>query len=435
MDRTVNPVPGLRGTVITPPDKSIAQRAALFALLTVNETVIRNYPLAQDPQSALKCVRVLGADVYQNEGVVRISGPGRQGFPAEAGTIDCGNSGTVMRLLAGILAGAGTGATLTGDESLSRRTMKRIIDPLRSMGAVIEARDDTRAPIRLQAGPVLSGIHFRLPVASAQLKSCVLLAGLFTGETSVTEDIPSRNHTENMLNLRIEKNGDSNRIFSSVEHPVPDISITIPGDFSSAAFWLVAGSIYPDSDILIAKTGLNPTRSAALDVLQRMGADIRIEGSHIIEAGYNEGPEPMADIRVRTAELTATGIEPSEIPNCIDEIPVLAVAMAFANGTSSIRGAAELRHKECDRIDAIARVLSSAGVRVKEFEDGLEITGNPGFIPVPSTFDSRHDHRIAMSSAILAGLASGPSTIRHAEAAGVSYSGFWDDFDKLAVRI
>jgi 3-phosphoshikimate 1-carboxyvinyltransferase len=426
MDKIVSSVQSLRGTVFTPPDKSIAQRAALFSLLSDRESIIRNYPFAKDPQSALNCIRELGAVVVESNGEVRITGPGKNGFPVEAGTIDCGNSGTVMRLLTGILAGAGTGATLTGDDSLSARTMKRITDPLISMGAVIEAREGMYAPLTLKSGHALKGIQFVLPVASAQLKSCILLAGLFTEGTTVIESIQSRNHTEQMLGLKVDKMGGTNTIFSSDRQKLPALSMTIPGDFSSAAFWLVAGSVYPESEILIRNTGLNPTRTTALDILKRMG--VSLETWKVA----SDEPEPMGDIRIRTARLKSTEIQPDEIPGCIDEIPILAVAMAFAEGVSVFRGAAELRHKECDRIEAMSRILQAAGVKVKEFQDGLEITGDPGFQPLPARYESRHDHRIAMASAILAGRGTGESTILNAEAAEVSYTEFWKDFHNLS---
>ncbi|MCA1802503.1 MAG: 3-phosphoshikimate 1-carboxyvinyltransferase [Rhodothermaceae bacterium] len=428
MNRVISPVHSLNGSVQAPPDKSIAQRAALFSLLTDKESVICNYPQAADPQTALLCIKSLGAKIARRNGNLIITGTGRAGLPKNAGTIDCGNSGTTMRLLAGILAGSGTGAILTGDTSLSKRTMKRIIDPLRKMGAEIRAAEGDVAPLQFLPGNPLTGIDFELPVASAQLKSCILLAGLFTDATTVIETVPSRNHTEKMLNLRTEQKAGGLWIHTSRDHPVPVLDITIPGDFSSAAFWLVAGAIYPGSKIVVKGTGLNNTRSGALEILKRMGADITIENE------FTTGSEPIGDLRVVSSALKPTIIQPEEIPNCIDELPVLAVAMAFADGVSVFRGAAELRHKECDRIDAVARLLRSAGVAVTEFDDGLEIHGNPGLIPKPALFNSYHDHRIAMASAIIAGRGSKESAIEHAEAVNVSYAEFWNHFDKLAGR-
>ncbi|TVQ13767.1 MAG: 3-phosphoshikimate 1-carboxyvinyltransferase [Balneolaceae bacterium] len=429
MIRVIEPVQSLAGSVKAPPDKSIAQRAALFSLLSDKETVICNYPVAADPQTALACIKMLGAKIEERDGSLTITGTGKTGLPKDAGTIDCGNSGTTMRLLAGIIAGSGTGAILTGDASLSKRTMKRIIDPLRKMGAEIRAAEGDFAPLQFMPGKPLTGIDFKLPVASAQLKSCMLLAGLFTNGTTVIEPVPSRNHTEKMLNLKTEAGADGLKIHSSRNHPIPVLDITIPGDFSSAAFWLVAGVIYPDSEIVVKETGLNPTRSGALEILKRMGADITIGNES------RTGAEPIGDLRVISSKLNPTRILPEEIPNCIDELPVLAVAMAFADGISTFRGAAELRHKECDRINAVASMLKSAGAEVIEFEDGLEIHGNPGLIPQPSNYNSYHDHRIAMASAILAGMGHGSSSIEHAEAVNVSYAEFWEHFDNLAGRV
>jgi 3-phosphoshikimate 1-carboxyvinyltransferase len=428
MNRKISPVTRLNGSIETPPDKSIAQRAALFSLLSTEESVIRNYPSAADPQSALRCIQALGADIRESDGVLIIRGPGRKGLPLEAGTVDCGNSGTTMRLLAGILAGSGTGATLTGDASLSRRTMKRIIEPLKAMGAEINARDNDYAPLEIMPGNVLRGITYPLPVASAQLKSCILLAGLFTDGTTVVEKVPSRNHTESMLGLRTQVENHGINIHSSRETIIPAMSLTIPGDFSSAAFWLVAGAIYPHSGIRILKCGLNPTRTAALSILRRMGAKIEI--SNEVKGSI----EPMADLTAESSVLKPVRIEADEIPNCIDEIPVLAVAMAFANGISEFRGAEELRHKECDRIYAVARMLESTGVELVEYDDGLRITGNPGLVPRAGTFETHHDHRIAMAAAILAGRSDGTSIILNAEAASVSYADFWEHFDKLSQR-
>ncbi|MFU8860513.1 MAG: 3-phosphoshikimate 1-carboxyvinyltransferase [Cyclonatronaceae bacterium] len=428
MNKVIMPVHSLRGSVQAPPDKSIAQRAALFALLSDKKSVIRNYPSAADPQTALACIKTLGATIEGGNNQLVITGTGRSGLPKDAGIIDCGNSGTTMRLLAGILAGSGSAAVLTGDASLNKRTMKRIVDPLREMGAVINAAEGDVAPLHIMPAHSLHGITFELPVPSAQLKSCILLAGLFTDGTTVIETVPSRNHTEKILDLETVRTNGQLSIHSSRNHPIPTIDLTIPGDFSSAAFWLTAGLIYPDSEVTIKSTGLNPTRSAAMNILRRMGANILV----INKTG--SFPEPMGDIRVVTSDLKPTRIQPEEIPNCIDELPVISVAMAFADGISEFRGAEELRHKECDRIDAVARMLRAAGVNVTEFADGLKIYGKPGRIPMAAVYESYHDHRIAMSAAILAGLSRTPSTICHADAASVSYAEFWQHFDILAGR-
>lgn len=426
MIKTVFPATSLQGTIIPPPDKSISQRAAIFGLLHDGKSIIKNYSPAQDPQSALLCVEQLGADVTQVGDVVSIEGRGRYGIQPMSDELDCGNSGTAMRLLAGVLVGAGTGVKLVGDPSLSARTMKRVIDPLEKMGAHILARNGEFAPLFVTREDSLKPMDFELPIPSAQLKSCVLLAGLF-GETPtrVIEKIPSRDHTERLLNLNIEVKGKERIISASKKDVIPSQSYTIPADFSAAAFWLVAGCIVPGSEIILPGTGLNPTRNALLGILKRMGADITIENERM------EGAEPVGDITVRTSELRAINIEKELIPNCIDELPIIAVAMTFAYGTSAISGAEELRHKETDRIMAIAKMLKAVGANYEEMEDGLVIRGNPEFEFESGRFRSFHDHRIAMASAILSLKGNSDSQIEDAECAAVSYQGFWEDLEEL----
>lgn len=426
MIKTVSPATSLQGTITPPPDKSISQRAAIFGLLHDGKSIIKNYSPAQDPQSALLCVEQLGADVTQIGDVVSIEGRGRYGIQPMSDELDCGNSGTAMRLLAGVLVGAGKGVMLIGDPSLSARTMKRIIDPLEKMGAHILARNSEFAPLFITREDTFKPMDFELPIPSAQLKSCILLAGLF-GDTPtlVIEKIPSRDHTERLLNLNIEEKGGKKIISASKKDVIPSQSYTIPADFSAAAFWLVAGCIIPDSEITLPGTGLNPTRNALLGILKRMGADITIENERM------EGAEPVGDITVRTSELRAITIEKELIPNCIDELPIIAVAMNFAYGTSAISGAEELRHKETDRIMAIAKMLKAVDANYEEMEDGLVIRGNPDFEFESGRFRSFHDHRIAMASAILSLKGNSDSQIEDAECAAVSYQGFWEDLDEL----
>lgn len=427
MIKTVTPASSLQGSITPPPDKSISQRAAIFALLHDGVSIIKNYSKAQDPQSALACVEQLGADVTQLDGVVSIKGTGRYRVRPMSDELDCGNSGTAMRLLAGVLVGAGTGVMLIGDPSLSSRTMTRIIDPLEAMGAHILARNSQYAPLFVTREDALTPIDFELPIPSAQLKSCILLAGLFGDTpTRVIEKIPSRDHTERLLNLDIEEKAGKRIISAAQKDEIPNQSYTIPADFSAAAFWLVAGSIVPDSEIRLLGTGLNPTRNALLRILKKMGADITIENERM------EGAEPVGDIIVRTSELRAISIEKTLIPNCIDELPIIAVAMTFAYGTSVISGAEELRHKETDRIMAIAKMLDAVGANYEEMEDGLVIRGNPEFEFESGTFESFHDHRIAMASAILSLRGNSESTIHDAEAAAVSYPEFWNDLEAIS---
>ena len=428
MDLTRSDLRSVRGTLQLPPDKSIAHRVAMFASLADGESVIENYSSAADPQTTLSCFRQLGVDIQQHGKTVTIQGVGRKGLRASDGAIDCGNSGTTMRLLSGILAGAGIRAELIGDASLSSRTMKRILDPLRLMGADISAKQDAYAPLSLSGAQTLHGIRYPLQIPSAQIKSCILLAGLFTDEpTEVVEFIPSRDHTERLLQLPSEKRGDGSVVLRSHSGMyIPKMNLRVPGDFSAATFWLVAGSIYPGSEMSLPNTGLNPTRTAAMKILMRMGADIDID------VDDDSLAEPTGTLTVRTAALTATIVEPHEIPNAIDELPILSVAMAFADGISEFRGAEELRHKETDRLKAVADMLKTAGVKVDELPDGLRIHGRPDFVPTAGTFESWHDHRIAMSAGILAGRAPGLSVITHAECTAISYPRFWDDFTAVS---
>lgn len=426
MIQKIAPGSRLRGSIAPPPDKSISQRAAIFALLHEGVSEIKNYSLAQDPQSTLSCVEDLGAAVTVDKDTVTIKGKGRDGLAEPKDALDCGNSGTAMRLLSGVLVGSGVSAKMIGDASLCSRTMTRIIKPLEQMGAHILARNGGYAPLYVNRLDPLKPMDYELPIASAQLKSCILLAGLFGDEpTRVIEAVPSRDHTERLLGLEIVEEEGRKIISASLEDEIPNQSYTIPGDFSAAAFWLVAGCIVPNSEIRLEGTGLNPSRNGLLHILQEMGADIAIENERM------EGAEPVGDIIVRSSELKAINIPEKMIPNCIDELPILAVAMAFASGISVISGAEELRHKETDRIMAIAEMLKAAGANFTEKEDGLEIQGNPEFSFDSATFKSFHDHRIAMASAILALKGSTESQILDADCAAVSYPGFWEDLKVL----
>jgi len=426
MDRKVRPVDKLQASIQLPPDKSISHRAAMFASLYNGSSEIHNYSSAADPQSTLNCLEQLGIPIEREGDSVIIEGRGREGFTTPQKPLDCGNSGTTMRLLSGIVGGAGISCTLIGDESLSARDMKRIIDPLRSMGIDIEGRDGNYAPLSIGRSGSLKPIEFELPIPSAQLKSCVLLAGLFgDGVTKVIEKIPSRDHTERLLDLPEKHLNDKKVIGSSRAVSIPQQSYTIPNDFSAAAFWLVAGSIHPKADITMNGVGVNPSRTAAMDILRRMGAQLSIENER------REGFEPVADLRVSGTRLKPVTIGEELVPNCIDEIPILAIAMLFADGTSSITGAAELRHKETDRLAALADMLQRAGADFEVFEDGLHIHGSPDFIPAPSEFNSFDDHRIAMSAAVLALMGKEPSTILDADCTAVSYPAFWNDMELL----
>lgn len=427
MIRRVSQAQSLLGLVELPPDKSIAHRAALLAALADGTSRLVNYPSAADPQSTLSCLRQLGVPIYEDaHGILVVEGRGLEGLRAPNQPLDCGNSGTTMRLLAGILAGQPFASTLVGDASLSRRPMERIAAPLRQMGAVVTLTDG-HAPLYVQGRRPLRNITYRLPVPSAQVKSCVLLAGLFAeGETTVIESVPSRDHTERMLGLNVvELNGER---YLTVQGGmrIPARTWAIPRDFSAAAFFLVAGTLVPDSEIRLPGVGLNPSRSALLDVLRAMGANIQVENERVY------GGEPIADLVVRSSTLHGVQVAGTIIPNLIDEIPVLAVAATCAHGRTEIRDAAELRVKETDRIAAMAENLQALGARVEVFDDGLAIEGRCRL--QGTTVRSFDDHRIAMAMGVAGLVAEGETLIEGAECARISFPGFWEELDRLAGR-
>ena len=426
MIQKTEPAGKLAGTLVMPPDKSISHRSALFAAISNEKSVIENYSTAADPQSTLSCLIQLGVPVQTENQLVEIVGVGRDGFKQPAAPLDCGNSGTTMRLLSGILAGAGLECELIGDESLSARTMKRIIDPLRQMDCNIEGREQKFAPLKVRPHTGVKAMRYPLPIASAQLKSCILLAGLFGEEpTEVVETVPSRDHTERLLDLKSEPYGTGKIIRSSRSDILPAQSYQIPGDFSAAAFWLVAGSIHPEAELELKQVGINPSRTGAYYILEEMGAIFSQSNSAFA------GKEPVADIRIKPAQLSPIELAPKLIPNCIDELPVLMVAMCFADGKSVISGAEELRHKETDRLSAMAEILSSAGAEIELQEDGMVIYGDPEFTPRPSRFNSYHDHRMAMAAAILSTRSSGICEIEGAECTSISYPQFWTHLHEL----
>jgi 3-phosphoshikimate 1-carboxyvinyltransferase len=422
----ITPAAEFRGVLNLPADKSISHRAVLFAALHEGTSVIKNFSDAADPLSTVECMRQLGVSIKKSNDKLTILGAGRNGFRVPDAPLDCGNSGTTMRLLSGIVGGAGVPCVLQGDESLSVRTMKRIIDPLRKMGIDIRAKNDDFAPLHIHRTRPVKPLHFRLPIASAQLKSCVLLAGLFgKTDTCVIETKASRDHTERLLQLPVKESGDQKKIRSNLKCTIPEQSYTIPGDFSAGAFWLVAGSIHPQAATQLQSMGINPTRTGALQILQKMGAALTIKNER------KEGFEPVADLEISSSHLKPIDITPQLVPNCIDEIPILFVAMLFADGVSSVRGAGELRHKETDRLKAMASVLKTAGATFKELDDGFIIHGDPDFVPRRGLFNSEGDHRIAMAAAVLASMAEGESSLVGAEATRISYPSFWDDLSFL----
>jgi 3-phosphoshikimate 1-carboxyvinyltransferase len=427
---TIAPPAGLtlRGQVQIPGDKSISHRALMLGAIAQGETQIQGLLLGEDPRSTASCFRAMGAKISGlNSEQVTVQGIGLGQLQEPIDVLDAGNSGTTIRLMLGILAAhVGCFFTVTGDASLRSRPMLRVIQPLTQMGAQIWYRQRGLAPLAIQ-GQTLRSIHYLSPIASAQVKSCVLLAGLLAeGKTTVTEPALSRDHSERMLrafgaDLTVDPDRHSVTITGSAQ--LYGQKVFVPGDISSAAFWLVAGAIVPGSDLTIQNVGVNPTRTGILEALAQMEADITLENERLV-AG-----EPVADLRVRHSSLKACTVAGDLIPRLIDEIPILAVAAAFAQGTTVIRDAAELRVKESDRLAVIAAQLNCMGARVTELPDGMEIVGGTGL--QGAEVDSHTDHRIAMSLAIAALNASGSTTIHRAEAAAVSYPDFTTTLQQL----
>ena len=404
-----------------PGDKSISHRAILLNAIANGEASVRNLGPGEDVRSSMACMRQLGIDVEQRGDHVRVFGQGLDGLRESRPPLDCGNSGTTTRLLSGILAGQPFTSVLVGDQSLSRRPMARVARPLRLMGAAVEG--DT-LPLTIRGGQ-LKGIECQPEVASAQVKSCVLLAGLFgAGPTTVVEPLATRDHTERLLRAmgaRVEL--DLPRITVWPPVGLEAVDIEVPGDFSSAAFWLVAGLILPGAEITVRKVGLNDSRTGLLDVLAEMGAGIEVRNPREV------GGEPVADLVARHASLRGVSIGGSIIPRLIDEAPILMVAAALASGTTELRDAAELRVKESDRIAAVAAGLTALGVRVEELPDGLIVHG--GSALGGGALETLRDHRLAMAWAI-AGLASREGVrIDDRDCASVSYPSFWDDLERL----
>ncbi|MFM5896187.1 MAG: 3-phosphoshikimate 1-carboxyvinyltransferase, partial [Dolichospermum sp.] len=409
----------LQGNIRVPGDKSISHRALMLGAIAEGETQIQGLLLGEDPRSTAACFRALGAEISElNAELVTVKGIGLGNFQEPIDVLDAGNSGTTMRLMLGLLAShPGRFFTVTGDSSLRSRPMSRVVKPLQQMGAQIWGRKgNTLAPLAIQ-GQALQPIHYHSPIASAQVKSCILLAGLNTdGKTTVTEPALSRDHSERMLRAygaQLSIDPDSNSVTITGGAKLYGQRVIVPGDISSAAFWLVAGAIVPGSNLVVENVGVNPTRTGILEALELMGADIQLENQREV-AG-----EPVADIRVRSSGLNSCTIAGDIIPRLIDEIPILAVAAVFAQGTTIIRNAEELRVKESDRITVMAQQLNKMGAKVTELPDGMEITGGTPLIG--TEVDSHTDHRIAMSLSIAALNATGQTNIYRAEAAAISY--------------
>ena len=365
----INPCAPLRGEITVPGDKSISHRAVMLGALASGTTHITGFLMGEDCLSTIDCFRKMGVSIDVSDKEVVVEGVGLHGLTAPKSELYTGNSGTTTRLLSGILAGQSFTSTMNGDASIQKRPMGRVMKPLREMGASIEGRDDNFCPMTMHPSE-LHGIEYRLPVASAQLKSAILLAGLYAeGQTTVIEPAPSRDHTERMfraLGVEIETNG--NVITLEPPEDLHAVDIAVPADISSAAFFLVAGAIVPGSELTIRNVGVNPTRTGILDVLRSMGADIT-------ESNFRDDAEPVCDLTVRHSRLHGTEIGGAIIPRLIDELPVIAVAAAFAEGETVIRDAQELKVKESNRIAAMVAELTKAGVDVEETDDGMIVRG------------------------------------------------------------
>jgi 3-phosphoshikimate 1-carboxyvinyltransferase len=433
--RTIHPAKTLSGGVEPPGDKSISHRYAMIAALAEGSSELRHFAAAADCRSTLDCMKALGADIKIAKDTVHITGHGLRGLKGTRRALDAGNSGTTMRLLTGILAGQQFTSKLTGDASLQKRPMKRVVGPLRQMGADIRARDDNFAPLEIRGGP-LRAIDFQMPMASAQVKSAVLLAGLFAdGETIVTEPARTRDHTELAIEefgVPIEKSGKTIRVqgFTSGNGAtkLQPRSLDVPGDLSSAVFFIAAASLFPDANLLIHNVGLNPTRTAILDVFASMGASLQMLS---VRSAHGE---LVGDLAVKGAPLKGGLIAGQQIPLVIDELPMLAALGPYTEQGIEIRDAAELRVKESDRIAAMAENLRRMGATVEERPDGLRVEGRSGGKLRGAEIEPYGDHRIAMAFAVAALAGTGPTLIRDADCAAVSYPTFFDDLERVAER-
>jgi len=417
-----------KGKFTPTPDKSISHRAIIFSSLAKGKSIIKNFLRAEDPLSTMNAFRALGVEITDKNEDIIITGNGIYGLKEPPNVIDCGNSGTTMRMLSGVLSGNPFFSVLTGDESLRTRPMGRVINPLRQMGAEIIARGENRYPPIAIKGKKLQPIKYAMPFASAQVKSAILLAGLYTdGETEIIEPAKSRDHTERILpafGADIEIEGLHVRIKGGTE--LKGAEVHVPGDFSSAAFFIVAALLIRDSDMTIEGVGMNPTRTGLISALKGMGAEIEIFNIR------NVSGEPIADIHCKgDAELKAIHITKENIPGLIDEFPILCVAATQASGTTIIRGAEELRVKESDRIKSMATELKKMGAEIEEFEDGLSITGKKEL--KGAIIESYRDHRVAMALSIAALIADGTTIINGVSSVNISFPGFFEILKRLTL--
>jgi 3-phosphoshikimate 1-carboxyvinyltransferase len=428
--RRISPSKQLVGEVTVPGDKSISHRALILNSLALGSSKISNISPGRDCQSTVNCLAALGVRFARQEDepmTILVHGVGNKSLTEAKNILNVGNSATTMRLLSGVLAVQPFLSIFTGDSSIRSRPMKRLIEPLRLMGAEIYGRgEDSFAPLVIR-GKRLYGVTYSLPIPSAQIKSAILLAGLFAdGSTAIEEFQHSRDHTERLLKrMGAKLESDNSHIFlTPLTAPLTSVDLCVPGDISSAAYWLVAGAIHPNAKIKIPNCGINPTRTGIIDALLAMGAKLKIENQRL------EGNEPLADLYVESSRLKAIEISGDIIPRLIDEIPILAVAACVAQGDTLIRGAGELRVKESDRIKTTARELSRLGADIKELSDGMVIHG--GRLLLGAEVRSHFDHRLAMSLAVAGLVAKGSTLIRNARVAEISYPDFWEELENLA---
>lgn len=429
MEFLAQPGGAVNGTVRVPGDKSISHRSIMFGAIADGTTTVEGFLEGEDALSTLKAFQAMGVEIEgPDAGRVTIHGVGRDGLQAPAGELYMGNSGTSMRLLAGLLAGQPFDVTMTGDVSLSKRPMERVAAPLREMGAVVETAEGGRPPLTLRGGQQLKAIDYVLPMASAQVKSCVLLAGMYAeGETRTTEPAPTRDHSERMLKgfgYPVAVNGATATL--SGGYRLKAVHIDVPADISSAAFFMVAASIAPGADLTLQHVGINPTRVGIINILREMGGDITLSNEREV------GGEPVADIRVRYAPLKGIDIPEEQVPLAIDEFPVLFVAAACAEGRTVLRGAEELRVKESDRIQVMADGLVSLGVNAQATPDGIIIDGGP---IGGGRVNSHHDHRIAMSFSVAALRASDTIHIEDCDNVATSFPNFVELATQVGMRI
>jgi len=423
---TIQPAASVRGEIIVPGDKSISHRSIMLGAIANGITTVRGFLRGEDNLSTMHAFRAMGVEIDDDGETVKITGRGLYGLKEPGDVLDCGNSGTTIRLITGLLSGQSFFSVVTGDQYLRKRPMKRVVEPLTLMGARISGRKGgTLAPLAIDGGP-LQGIAYKSPVSSAQIKSSIMLAGLYAaGETSVSEPSLSRDHSERMFKLfgaSLVRGDKAVTVQGGVE--LTGQEVTVPGDISSAAFFIVAALITPDSELLIKNVGVNPSRTGIIDILQSMGGDIQLLDQREVSG------EPVADILVRSSRLKGISISGAVVPRAIDEFPAICVAAAVAEGVTVVRDARELRVKETDRITAMAINLRKLGITVTESEDGMDITGSEQLSG--GTVDSCGDHRIAMSMSVAALVASGAITVTDTACVATSFPTFFPLLEKVA---